>query len=158
MRITQGTFSFLPDFTDEQIDAQIKYALSHGWAMSIEYTDDIHPRNAYWEMWGLPLFDLEAGGLRERPARGSRGPRGLPGALHQADRLRPDLHASDDGALASSSTARRSRSGFKLDRIQGRGRVNSYRLVVEEPSRQSRRAASTSATETPKAPERRSLG
>ena len=27
--------------------------------MSIEYTDDIHPRNAYWEMWGLPMFDLK---------------------------------------------------------------------------------------------------
>ena len=59
MRVTQGIFSFLPDFTDEQIDAQIKYALGHGWAMSIEYTDDIHPRNSYWEMWGLPVFDLD---------------------------------------------------------------------------------------------------
>ena len=54
MRITQGTFSFLPDLTDEQIDAQISYSLRHGWAMSIEYTDDPHPRNAYWELWGLP--------------------------------------------------------------------------------------------------------
>ena len=59
MRITQGTFSFLPDFTDEQIDAQIKYSLRHGWAMSIEYTDDPHPRNAYWELWGLPAFDTK---------------------------------------------------------------------------------------------------
>lgn len=58
MRITQGTFSFLPDFTDEQIAAQIRYALGHGWAMSVEYTDDPHPRNPYWEMWGLPMFDL----------------------------------------------------------------------------------------------------
>src|SRR5271156_1046623 len=59
MRVTQGTFSYLPDFSDEQIDAQIKYSLNHGWAMSIEYTDDIHPRNAYWEMWGLPVFDVK---------------------------------------------------------------------------------------------------
>ena len=58
MRITQGTFSFLPDLTDEQIAAQIRYALEHGWAMSVEYTDDPHPRNHYWEMWGLPMFDL----------------------------------------------------------------------------------------------------
>ena len=57
MRITQGTFSFLPDFTDEQIETQLRYALSHGWAISIEYTDDAHPRNSYWEMWGLPIFD-----------------------------------------------------------------------------------------------------
>ncbi|MEA2147692.1 MAG: ribulose-bisphosphate carboxylase small chain [Solirubrobacteraceae bacterium] len=59
MRMTQGTFSFLPDFTDEQTEAQIRYALQHGWAMAVEYTDDPHPRNAYWEMWGPPRFDLE---------------------------------------------------------------------------------------------------
>jgi ribulose-bisphosphate carboxylase small chain len=59
MRITQGTFSFLPDLTDEQIAAQVRYALDNRWAMSVEYTDDPHPRNSYWEMWGLPMFDLE---------------------------------------------------------------------------------------------------
>ena len=58
MRVTQGTFSFLPDLTDEQIEAQIDYALGHGWAISVEHTDDPHPRNAYWELWNLPLFDL----------------------------------------------------------------------------------------------------
>jgi ribulose-bisphosphate carboxylase small chain len=58
MRITQGTFSFLPDMTDEQIKAQIEYALEQGWALNVEYTDDPHPRNTYWEMWGLPMFDL----------------------------------------------------------------------------------------------------
>ena len=58
MRVTQGTFSFLPDLTDEQIEAQIHYALGHGWAISVEHTDDPHPRNAYWELWNLPLFDL----------------------------------------------------------------------------------------------------
>src|SRR3546814_587120 len=58
MRITQGTFSFLPDFTDEQISAQIQYCLDNGWALNFEYTDDPHPRNTYWEMWGIPLFDI----------------------------------------------------------------------------------------------------
>lgn len=58
-RITQGQFSFLPDLTDPQIAAQIKYALKNGWAVSIEYTDDPHPRNTYWEMYGLPMFDLK---------------------------------------------------------------------------------------------------
>jgi len=58
MRITQGTFSFLPDFTDEQIAAQIRHSLHHGWAMSVEHTDDPHPRNQYWELWGLPMFDV----------------------------------------------------------------------------------------------------
>ena len=59
MRLTQGTFSYLPDLTDEQIGAQIEYCLKNGWAVSIEYTDDPHPRNSYWEMFGAPMFDLK---------------------------------------------------------------------------------------------------
>lgn len=58
MRITQGTFSYLPDLTDEQITAQIQYCLDQGWPMSVEFTDDPHPRNFLWEMWELPMFDL----------------------------------------------------------------------------------------------------
>jgi len=59
MRLTQGTFSFLPDLTDPQISAQIEYILSKGWAVSLEYTDDPHPRNTYWEMYGNPMFDIK---------------------------------------------------------------------------------------------------
>ena len=58
MRITQGAFSYLPDLTDDEIRAQVQYALDNGWAVSVEYTDDPHPRNSYWEMWGLPMFDM----------------------------------------------------------------------------------------------------
>ena len=57
--VTQGQFSFLPPLTDDQITAQIKYALGKGWALSVEYTDDPHPRNTYWEMFGAPMFDLK---------------------------------------------------------------------------------------------------
>ena len=59
MRLTQGTFSFLPDLTDTEIRAQVEYALAQGWALSVEYTDDPHPRNTYWDMWGMPMFDLK---------------------------------------------------------------------------------------------------
>lgn len=59
MRLTQGTFSFLPDLTDAQIRAQVEYCLSNGWAVSLEHTDDPHPRNTYWEMYGHPMFDLK---------------------------------------------------------------------------------------------------
>ena len=59
MRITQGTFSFLPDLTDKQITAQIEYCLRNGWALGIEYTDDPHPRNTFWEMFGNPMFDIK---------------------------------------------------------------------------------------------------
>ena len=66
-RLTQGQFSFLPDLTDAQITAQLEYALKKGWAIGIEYTDDPHPRNTYWEMFGNPMFDLKdaAGALME---------------------------------------------------------------------------------------------
>jgi len=57
-RITQGAFSLLPDLTNEQIKKQVEYAINNGFSVAIEYTDDPHPRNCYWEMWGLPLFDV----------------------------------------------------------------------------------------------------
>lgn len=59
MKLTQGQFSFLPDLSDDEIRAQIRYALGRGWALSVEFTDDPHPRNTYWEMWDLPMFDLK---------------------------------------------------------------------------------------------------
>ena len=58
-RITQGQFSFLPDLTDAEIQLQITYGLGRGYAWSIETTDDPHPRNTYWEMYGMPMFDLQ---------------------------------------------------------------------------------------------------
>ncbi len=58
MRVTQGTFSFLPDLSDDQIVAQVEYCLNNDWAIGVEYTDDPHPRNFLWEMWGNPMFDL----------------------------------------------------------------------------------------------------
>ncbi len=58
-RLTQGQFSFLPDLTDEEITLQIEYGLKKGYAWSVEYTDDPHPRNTYWEMFGMPMFDLK---------------------------------------------------------------------------------------------------
>ena len=58
-RITQGQFSFLPELTDAEISLQIEYGLGKGYAWSVEYTDDPHPRNTYWEMFGMPMFDLK---------------------------------------------------------------------------------------------------
>jgi ribulose-bisphosphate carboxylase small chain len=59
MRNTQGCFSFLPDLTDADIRTQLQYCIDKGWAVNIEFTDDAHPRNTYWEMWGLPMFDIK---------------------------------------------------------------------------------------------------
>jgi len=57
MQLRQGQFSYLPDLTDDDIRVQAQYAIDNGWAVSVEYTDDPHPRNSYWEMWGHPMFD-----------------------------------------------------------------------------------------------------
>lgn len=66
MRLTQGAFSYLPDLTDTQIRAQVEYCLARGWAVSVEHTDDPHPRNTYWEMHGLPMFDVhDAAGIMQ---------------------------------------------------------------------------------------------
>lgn len=59
MRLTQGTFSYLNDLSDEEIKAQIQYGIDQEWAPAVEFTDDPHPRNFLWEMWGLPMFDLQ---------------------------------------------------------------------------------------------------
>jgi ribulose-bisphosphate carboxylase small chain len=58
MRITQGCFSFLPDLTDAQIRSQVQYCIDQGYAVGLEFTDEPHPRNTYWEMWGQPMFDI----------------------------------------------------------------------------------------------------
>lgn len=69
-RLTQGQFSFLPDLTDDEIALQVAYGLRRQYAWSVEYTDDPHPRNTYWEMWGHPMFDLRdpAGVIAEMKA------------------------------------------------------------------------------------------
>lgn len=59
MRLTQGTFSYLPDLTDDEIARQIAYGLANGWSVAVEFTDDPHPRNAYWHLWGTPAFGLD---------------------------------------------------------------------------------------------------
>jgi ribulose-bisphosphate carboxylase small chain len=59
MRLTQGQFSFLPELTGDEIKLQCAYALQQAWSLAVEFTDDPHPRNTYWEMWGTPMFDLK---------------------------------------------------------------------------------------------------
>jgi len=48
VRLTQGAFSYLPDLTEAQIKKQVEYAISKKWAVNVEWTDDPHPRNSYW--------------------------------------------------------------------------------------------------------------
>ena len=128
MRITQGTFSFLPDFTDEQIEAQIRYSVSNGWSISIEYTDDPHPRNAYWEMWGLPHFDLPIEEIETvmREVRACR--EAFPEAY-----IKVIAYDASYGRQTSAMSFIVNRPpvehGFELERTEDRDRVIRYRMV-----------------------------
>lgn len=125
MRITQGTFSFLPDLTDEQIRRQVQYALDKNWAIGIEYTDDPHPRNTYWEMWGQPMFDL-------------RDAAGVMAELRSCREANPNhyirINAFD--AERGFETVRLSfivqrpkvEPGFRLERTEDRGRTIRYTI------------------------------
>jgi ribulose-bisphosphate carboxylase small chain len=127
MRITQGTFSFLPDFTDEQIAAQVRYALERQWAMSLEHTDEPHPRNSYWEMWGMPLFDLpvEQAEVVMREVRACR-------EAHPDNYVKLIAYDSTKGrqTTALSFIVHRPdrEPGFRLERTDAHDRVMRYRL------------------------------
>jgi ribulose-bisphosphate carboxylase small chain len=127
MRLTQGTFSFLPDFTDEQITAQIRYALDHGWSMSVEYTDDPHPRNSYWDMWGQPLFDLAPDDsdvvLGDVRACREAHPN------HYVKLIAYDSsHGRQTTALSFIVNRPAGEPGFRLERTEAHDRVVRYRL------------------------------
>jgi len=123
VRITQGAFSFLPDLTDEQIKKQIDYAISKGWAVSIEWTDDPHPRNTYWDMWGLPLFDCKdsAAVLYE---------------LNECRKINPEGYikiqafdaaiGTESCVLAFIASRPSTEPGFYISRQEGAGRFQKY--------------------------------
>ncbi len=126
MRLTQGTFSYLPDLDDAQIRAQVSYCLDHGWAISIEHTDDPHPRNTYWEMDGPPLFDLQDAA-------------GVMLALAEAWATFPDhyIRVNAFDATRGVETVRlsfivnrpRREPGFRLVRQEGAGRSIRYTIA-----------------------------
>jgi ribulose-bisphosphate carboxylase small chain len=125
MRLTQGTFSSLPDLTDAEIAAQVAYALSRGWACSVEHTDDPHPRNTYWSMWGPPMFDLAdaAGVMLEVNACRKAHPR---------DYVKVNAFDSSKGveSMQLSFIVQRppEEPGFGLARAEDAGRTIRYRL------------------------------
>lgn len=125
MRITQGTFSYLPELTDEQITAQLQYCLDHEWAVSVEYTDDPHPRNAYWEMFGMPLFDLKdpAGIMQEITACRKAFPRHYIRVNGYDRRYRRQTMA-----LSFIVNRPPQEPGFRLERQEAQDRVIRYTL------------------------------
>ncbi|MET9493141.1 ribulose bisphosphate carboxylase small subunit [Nocardia sp. NPDC006630] len=123
MHLRHGTFSHLPDFTDADIAAQVRYALLNNWPVSIEYSDDPHPRNMYWEMWGLPLFDLDEpdGVLAEINACRATFPR------HYIRITAYDAtYGRQTTALSFLVQRPADEPGFRLDRTEGVDRTQRY--------------------------------
>ncbi|GAB3690304.1 ribulose bisphosphate carboxylase small subunit [Actinocorallia lasiicapitis] len=125
MRITQGSFSFLPDLTDAEISLQIAYALDQGWPCSVEFTTDPHPRNFLWDMWGLPMFDL-------------KDPAGVLLEINECRRAHPDAYIrlnAYDASYGRQTTAMQfivqrpaEEKGFRLVRQEGADRQIRYTL------------------------------
>jgi ribulose-bisphosphate carboxylase small chain len=134
MRITQGQFSFLPELTDGEIQAQINYALDQGWALAVEHTDDPHPKNYYWSMWGTPMFDLKdaAGVMMEVSACRTAHPR---------DYIKVLAFDSNKGfeSIRMSFMVQRPEyePGFELVRAEGPGRTIHYTIRGYESARPS---------------------
>jgi len=133
MRVTQGSFSFLPDLTEKQIIAQIEYCLRQGWAVSVEFTDDPHPRNTYWDMWGQPMFDL-------------RDAAGVMTEIRACREANPDTYVRVSGfdATRGWETVRLSflvqrpkdEPGYRLERTEGEGRTMQYAIksyTIDQP-------------------------
>ena len=132
-RLTQGQFSFLPDLSDAEITLQIEYGLGRGYAWSVEYTDDPHPRNTYWEMYGNPMFDLHdaAGVLMELNHCRKTFPN------HYIRLMAFDSTRGIESIAMSFIVNRPSKEpGFMLDRQEGNGRTVRYQVrgyAAEQP-------------------------
>jgi ribulose-bisphosphate carboxylase small chain len=133
VRLTQGTFSFLPDLTDEQIAKQIAYAVSKKWAINIEHTDDPHPRNSYWELWGLPLFDISDPAAVMYEIASCR--KANPGVYIKVNAF-DNTRGIESCSLSFIINRPAFEPGFKLNRIEDVGRSQKYNIhsyATEKP-------------------------
>jgi ribulose-bisphosphate carboxylase small chain len=53
------TFSYLPELTDSEVEAQIRAVLERGLVVGIEYTREPNAYDHYWTLWKLPLFGID---------------------------------------------------------------------------------------------------
>lgn len=127
MRVTQGTFSYLPDLTDEQISKQVQYALDNNWPISIEYTNDPHPRNSYWEMFGLPMFDIKDAAAILAEVRRARAE--YPDAYIKVNAY-DARYGRQTTALSFIINRPAHEPGFRLERQNANDRVQRYTIAA----------------------------
>ena len=125
MKLTQGTFSFLPDLTDQQIASQIEYCIKNGWSIGIEHTDDPHPRNSFWDMWDLPMFDLSDPAAILVEINACR--KALPNRYIKVNANNP-TRGRETVALSFMVNRPKREPGFRLDRQEVSGRAIQYTI------------------------------
>jgi ribulose-bisphosphate carboxylase small chain len=132
MRTTQGTFGCLPDLTDDEVEAQLRYATTKGWAVAIEVTEDPDPRNSMWEMWCLPMFDLADPAPAMTEVRSCRA--AFPDSYVKVNCFDATRGKETIGLsfLVQRPAIER---GLRLDRQQGAGRMSRFTLRADEPGR-----------------------
>jgi ribulose-bisphosphate carboxylase small chain len=54
------TLSYLPPLSDAQIAKQIEYILTQGFFPCIEFNEISDPKEFYWTMWKLPMFNARS--------------------------------------------------------------------------------------------------
>ena len=93
--------------------------------MNIEYTDDPHPRNSYWELWGLPLFDIKDPGAVMFELTEAR--KTITNAYIRMNAF--DAAYGVESCVMSFIVNRPiNEPGFYLDRTEGAGRFISYSI------------------------------
>ncbi len=127
MRITQGTFSFLPDLTDERDRGAA--ALRPAQRLGDHGRAHRRPASAQLALGDVGPAAVRAGRGRgrDRPARGARRPRGLPARVRQGRRLRPLAGPPDDrpGFIVGRPAFE---PGFRLERQEKADRQIRYTL------------------------------
>ena len=109
----------------DQITRQIQYCLEKDWAVNIEFTDDPHPRNIYWDMWGLPMFDLrDAAGIMKEldDCRRVYGDRYIRVSAFDS------THGWETVRLSFIVNRPKEEPGFQLARQESRGRTIHYSI------------------------------
>lgn len=53
------TFSYLPELSVDEVEAQIRSILERDLVVAIEHSPRIDPRDHYWTLWRLPLFAVD---------------------------------------------------------------------------------------------------
>lgn len=52
------TFSYLPELSADEIEAQVRSILDRGLVVGIEHSPAPDPYDHYWTLWKLPLFGV----------------------------------------------------------------------------------------------------